>query len=112
MPNPLRGEIEARLGDCTHTLCLTLSAIAELEHRLGVDSMAALLSRFQGSTIRAADLLLLLVSGLKGYNPAICDDDAHVLLQQTKPASLIKIAADLVEATFGESDPARPFEQG
>lgn len=111
MANHLRGEVDALLGGSRYTLCLTLNALAELEHRLGVESMASLLARFQGDAVRANDLLDLLVSGLKAYHTSISDEDAHVLLSQTKPAHLIKLAADLVEATFSDETPQRPFEQ-
>ncbi len=109
MANPLRGEIQAQLGDRHFTFCLTLGAIAELENNLGVASIAALLARYQGNCVRASDVLLLLVSALKGQNPLLSDDEARELLRHSKPAHLIKLAADLVEVTFGEGEPARPF---
>ncbi len=46
MANRHRGEIEAIL-DGAHTLCLTLGALAELEHAFGDEDMLALAERFE-----------------------------------------------------------------
>jgi len=112
MVNPFRGEIETQLGASKFTLCLTLRALAELESRLGVTSIAELLARFQGSAIRASDLLMLLVCALKGHNPQLSDDDAHEHLRQATPAILIKLAGDILQASFGEEDGSGPFVSG
>lgn len=112
MANPLRGEIEAQFGEKTLTLCLTLSALAELEERLGATSMAELLGRFQGNAIRAADMLMLLVCALKGHNTHLSEDEVHNYLRQTTAATLIKLAGDLLQASFGEDDGKLPFGDG
>ena len=41
MVNTHRGEIEAVLDGKTYRLCLTLGALAELEHAFGEDDMLA-----------------------------------------------------------------------
>ena len=45
---------------------LTLGALAELEARLGADSLTALVARFEGDELRARDVLELVAAGLRG----------------------------------------------
>ena len=63
MPNPRRGEVAVELGGKRHALCLTLGALAELEHAFGVADLAALGERFAGGRLSARDLLTLLAVG-------------------------------------------------
>ena len=60
MANPRRGEAAVELGAKRYTLCLTLGALAELEHAFGVADLAALGERFAGGRLSARDLLTLL----------------------------------------------------
>jgi hypothetical protein len=46
MVNRHRGEIEAILDGKSYRLCLTLGALAELEHEFGEDDMLAVAERF------------------------------------------------------------------
>ena len=54
MPNPHRGEIEACLDGQPFSLCLTLGALAELEHSFGHEDMLSLADRFQSGRLSAA----------------------------------------------------------
>ena len=49
MANRHRGEIEAELGGQTHTLVLTLGALAEIENAYGGEDLIAIAERFGGS---------------------------------------------------------------
>ena len=64
MSNPRRGEVAVELGGKRYTLCLTLGALAELEHAFGVADLAALGERFAGGRLSARDLLTLLAVAL------------------------------------------------
>jgi hypothetical protein len=75
MPNPRRGEVAVELGGKRHALCLTLGALAELEHAFGVADLAALGERFAGGRLSARDLLTLLAVGLRGGGHALTDED-------------------------------------
>ncbi len=66
MANPLRGEVALVLDGEARVCKLTLGALAELETRLEADSLTALVERFEGETMRARDVLMLLVAGLRG----------------------------------------------
>lgn len=61
--NPHRGEVALVLDDKPHVLRLHLGALAQLEERLGTDSLTDLVARFEAGTFRAADLVALLEAG-------------------------------------------------
>jgi hypothetical protein len=73
MPNPHRGEIEARLDGRPYTLCLTLGALAELEHAFGHEDMLALAERFQSGRLSARDAQRIIAAGLRGAGHDIPD---------------------------------------
>lgn len=64
MSNPARGEVTLDAGGETHTLCLTLGALAEIEAGLGVSGFAAMAERLK--TLAAADLALVLAALIRG----------------------------------------------
>jgi len=55
MPNSRRGEIACLLDGKPFSLCLTLGALAELEHAFGHDDMLSLAERFQSGRLSASD---------------------------------------------------------
>ena len=73
MPNAHRGEIEARLDGRPYTLCLTLGALAELEHAFGHEDMLALAERFQRGRLSARDAQRIIAAGLRGAGHDIAD---------------------------------------
>src|SRR6476660_5230816 len=66
MPNPHRGEIAARLDGAPYRLCLTLGALAELEHAFGDTDMLALAERFQAGRLSAREAVRIIAAGLLG----------------------------------------------
>ena len=74
MPNPHRGEIEARLDGAPYRLCLTLGALAELEHAFGDTDMLALAERFQTGRLSARDAQRIIGAGLRGAGHDIADE--------------------------------------
>ncbi len=51
MVNRHRGEIAAELGGETYTLCLTLGALAEIEHAYGGEDLIAIAERFESCSL-------------------------------------------------------------
>src|SRR5262245_42790707 len=82
MPNPHRGEIEACLDGQSYTLCLTLGALAELEHAFAHEDMLALAQRFQSGRLSARDAARIIGAGLRGAGHDI--DDAAVARMQAE----------------------------
>jgi len=64
--NPWAGEVALILDGERRVAKLTLGALAELEDQLGADSLADLVARFEGDTLKASDVLLLVAAGLRG----------------------------------------------
>lgn len=101
MPNKHRGEIEAEIGGARRTLVLTLGALAELESAFGADDMVALAERFGTGRLKAQDLIRIIGAGLRGAGAAVSDDDVATMDVEGGAAGYVRIAADLIAATFG-----------
>ena len=66
MVNPLAGEVPVTIDGVPHVAKLTLGALAELEATLDTGSLVDLVARFEDGRYRGADVLALLVAGLRG----------------------------------------------
>lgn len=84
------GTVSARLGETAVRLRLSLAALMEIEHALGVSGMEALAAKFR--TLTAADLTAVLTALLRAGGHA----DADALVQSAAPAE----AAQAVLACF------------
>lgn len=102
MANAKRGEIEALLDGKSHTLCLTLGALAELESGLGASDLVALAQRFEANRLSARDILRIIGCGLRGAGHALSDEDVSRMKVSGGLAGYVQIAADLLAATFGD----------
>lgn len=103
MPNRYRGEIDAELGGRRRTLVLTLGALAELEAAFGADDLVALAERFGTGRMRARDLVRIIAAGLRGAGEAVSDDDVAAMTAPGGVTAYVRIAADLIAATFEET---------
>jgi hypothetical protein len=115
MPNRHRGEIEAELGGVRRKLVLTLGALAELEAAFGADDLASLAERFGTGRLAARDLVRVIGAGLRGAGEAIADEDVARLAAPGGAQGYVRIAAELLTATFGGSqlpDPPAPQVPG
>ena len=100
MANLHRGEIEAELGGTLRTLVLTLGALAELEAAFGADDMVALAERFGAGRLKARDLIRIIGAGLRGAGESVSDDEVARMEVAGGAQGYVKIAADLLAATF------------
>jgi hypothetical protein len=105
MPNRHRGEIEAELGGACRRLVLTLGALAELESAFGADDLVDLAERFSGGRLRARDLVCLVGAGLRGAGESVTDQEVAAMTTPGGAAGFVRIAADLLAATFGTAEP-------
>lgn len=108
MTNKRRGEVEAVLDGKSYGLCLTLGALAELESGLGADDLMALAERFEARRLSARDLLRIIGCGLRGAGHALSDDEVARMKVAGGLADYVRIAADLLAATFGEGEKTNP----
>ncbi len=104
MANKYRGEIDAEIGGMKRTLVLTLGALAELEAAFGADDLAALAERFAQGRLRSRDLVRIIGAGLRGAGESVTDDDVASMSIPDGAQGYVRIAADLIEATFGAAD--------
>jgi hypothetical protein len=100
VPNVHRGEIEASLGGRPRTLVLTLGALAELESAFGAEDLMALAERFGTGRLSARDLIRIIAAGLRGAGESVSDDEVAALRVDGGVAGYVRIAADLIAATF------------
>jgi Phage tail tube protein, GTA-gp10 len=100
MANRHRGEIEAELGGQNYTLCLTLGALAEIEHAYGGEDLIAIAERFETGRIKASDAIRVIGAGLRGAGLPFTDDEVAKLSMGGGAAGYLRIVADLLKATF------------
>ena len=107
MTNRHRGEIAAELGGRTYTLCLTLGALAELEHAYGDTDIIAIAERFETGRVGAADAIRIIGAGLRGGGTDISGEDIAKLQAAGGAAGYLDIVTRLLTATFvgGEQPP-------
>jgi hypothetical protein len=99
--NKYRGEIEAEIGGARHRLVLTLGALAELEAAFGADDLVALTERFGSGRLKAQDLVRIIGAGLRGAGETISDDEVARMEVEGGAQGYVRVAADLMTATFG-----------
>lgn len=104
MINPQRGEVAISIGGEERVMRLTLGALAALEEALGSGSMVELVERFEASTFRSRDILLLIWAGLNGGGADVGIDDVGAMSIDGGPLAAAKAGARLLHLTFG-SDP-------
>jgi hypothetical protein len=108
MPNRHRGEIEALIGGSRRRLVLTLGGLAELEGAFGADDLVSLAERFGSGRLKAQDLTRIIAAGLRGAGEAVEDQEVAQMTVADGLAGYVRIAADLIEATFGSEAPPGP----
>ncbi|HRX34918.1 MAG TPA: gene transfer agent family protein [Aestuariivirga sp.] len=100
MANRHRGEIEAELSGKSYTLCLTLGALAEIEHAYGGEDMIAIAERFETGRISATDAIRVIGAGLRGAGNVITDKDVAAMTVAGGAAGFLDIVVRLLKATF------------
>ncbi len=104
MANKHRGEIEAELGGETYVLCLTLGALAELEHAYGDQDLIAIAERFETGRIGASDAIRIIGAGLRGGGTKMTDEAVAALPVAGGAAGYLGIVAKLLTATFASPE--------
>ena len=100
MANAHRGEIEAELGGQTYTLCLTLGALAEIEHAYGGEDLIAIAERFEKGRIKATDAIKVIGAGLRGAGLDFKNEEVAKLSVAGGAPGYLRIVAELLKATF------------
>ena len=100
MANAHRGEIEAELSGRRYVLCLTLGALAEIEHAYGGEDLIAIAQRFEAGRIGATDAIRVIGAGLRGAGNAITDEEVAAMRAEGGAAGFLAIVVRLLKATF------------
>ena len=101
MANPWAGEVTVTVDGIPHTAKLTLGALAELENRLGDDTLVALVQRFESGAFASRDVMALIVAGLRGGGWTGADRDLLTAEIEDGPVGAARVAAQLLARAFG-----------
>jgi hypothetical protein len=104
MANRHRGEIEAEIGGARRRLVLTLGALAELEDAFGADDLVSLTERFGSARMKARDLTRIIGAGLRGAGEMVSDEEVAAMAVDCGAHGYLRIASELLAATFGEGE--------
>jgi hypothetical protein len=99
--NRRRGEVAAVLDGREYRLCLTLGALAELEHAFAADDLGALVQRFSSGSLSAGDMVAVIGAGLRGGGNDVADEAVRGMTAEGGVAGFALIVSDLLQATFG-----------
>jgi predicted naringenin-chalcone synthase len=110
MVNAHRGEIAATLDGHEYRLCLTLGALAELEHAFRADDLGQLVERFSSGKLSAGDMIRIIGAGLRAGGTPLNDDEVAGMGCEGGAAGYARIVSDLLTASFGgrKDEPANP----
>ena len=100
MANAWAGEVAVVLDGVPHVAKLTLGALAELEAGLGERSLVDLVERFEGGRVSGADVLALLVAGLRGGGWRGTAADLLTVEIGGGPLEAARVAAELLTRAF------------
>ncbi|WP_460273366.1 gene transfer agent family protein [Celeribacter sp. ULVN23_4] len=100
MANPFQGEVALTLNGERRVLKLTLGALAELEAGLETDTLVALVERFEGGKFSSADVLRIVVAGLRGGGWVGGYDDILTAEIAGGPLEAARVGAELIARAF------------
>lgn len=106
MPNAIRGEAALVINGQSHTLLLTLGALAEIEDGLGLADLSQIGPRLKQA--RAADIAVIAAALLKGGGHSI--SPAEVLALPVDLATLMAAIAQSFERAGLKSESAAEGE--
>lgn len=106
MINRHRGEIAANLGGKQRCLCLTLGALAHLEHCFRVENLNALSARFASGQLSASDLISIIHAGLMGAGHTFTREEVAEMQADGGINGYAQIVSDLLSVTFGSGENA------
>lgn len=100
MANPWTGEVALVIDGISHDCKLTLGALAELEAALGAGSLIDLIGRFEGGAFSGADVMAVIVAGLRGSGWQGTARDLMTAQIADGPIGAAKAAATLLAYAF------------
>lgn len=103
MPNTIRGDSELVAGNRHYTMRLTLGALAEIEHALGVDSLGDIAARLK--TLATSDIAAVASALLRGGGHDV--SAADMLALDCDLGAIVRAIAGTFAAAGLAEDPAQ-----
>lgn len=100
MANPWSGEVTIVIDGTPHDCKLTLGALAELETALGAGTLVDLIRRFESAGFSGADVMAVVVAGLRGGGWTGCAADLITAEIEGGPVGAAKAAATMLARAF------------
>lgn len=95
MTNPLKGQIEVTLGDNTYKARLTVDAIITIETAVGC-GIIKLAQKMADADIRLTDLIVVLLSALRGGGNDLQEKDITKIIQDVGIIEATRCVAELI----------------
>ena len=95
MTNPLKGQIEVKLGSNTYKARLTVDAIITIETTVGC-GIIKLAQKMADADIRLTDLITVLVQALRGGGNDFTEKDISKIIQDVGIIEATRCVAELI----------------
>ena len=99
MTNPLKGEIEVKLGSQTYKARLTIDAIVSIEQAVGC-GIIKLATKMSNGDISVHDAVSVLTPALRGGGNDVTDKDVKKIMQDVGITQSIQVVAQLLTQTL------------
>lgn len=99
MTNPLKGEIEVKLGSQTYKARLTIDAIVSIEQAVGC-GIIKLATKMSDGDISVYDAVSVLTPALRGGGNDVTDKDVKKIMQDVGITQSIQVVAQLLTQTL------------
>jgi hypothetical protein len=105
MVNPWRGEVMLRADGRTHTLRLSLGALAALEAALEAEGLLDLADRIDRGGLRTREVIAILAAGFQGAGQPVDAAAVADMAIEGGAAEAMRVAIALMTAAFGVQPP-------
>ena len=99
MANPLKAQIDIKLGDTDYKARLTIDSIIQIEEKVGC-GIIKLATRMGDADIRMVDLLSVLTPALRGGGNNIQETDVKKIISEVGIVATAKAVAELLAASL------------
>tara|TARA_R110000782_G_scaffold657_7_gene2178 strand:+ start:619 stop:966 length:348 start_codon:yes stop_codon:yes gene_type:complete len=104
MTNPLKGQIEVKLGSVTYTARLTVDSIIKIETAVGC-GIIKLAQKMGDADIRITDLITVLHNALRGGGNDLQEKDINKIIQDVGIIEATRCVAELItQSLIADSD--------
>tara|TARA_R110002096_G_scaffold122423_2_gene265294 strand:+ start:59 stop:421 length:363 start_codon:yes stop_codon:yes gene_type:complete len=99
MANPLKAQVDIKLGDTDYKARLTIDAIIQIEEKVGC-GIIKLATRMGDADIRMVDLLSVLTPALRGGGNNIQEKEVKKIISEAGIVAAAEAVAELLTASL------------